>query len=113
MFSWDNGGLDERKDRIGALAFAQEDKFSEQQISLAEGPSEVGDLDVVNVNAAALNVLAGLPFRGGKLREHQGLGQWQRLARKPIGVSGQADGRDLADDVTKGGFTGVADLGSK
>src|SRR5208282_3627458 len=55
-----------RKHHVVALAFAQEQILAEQEICKRQRPLRVGLADVVDVNAAALKVLARLPFGRAK-----------------------------------------------
>ena len=57
-------GLCEAEDGVGALAFAKEDVLAVEEVG---GRERTGDgssigLDVVNVDAAAFDVFAGLAF---------------------------------------------------
>ena len=51
-----------RQDDVVAFAFAQEQVFAEEQVAGGDGALEVRLADVVDVDAAAFDVLARLPF---------------------------------------------------
>ena len=76
------GGLPDVDDCVGPLAFAQEDILAEVQVGGRDGPSDLGDADVVQVDAAALDILARLALGRGEAGvdeeigdRHAGFGQ--------------------------------------
>ena len=64
------------------------------------GPAGVRHPGVVQVDPAALDILAGLALRGGEAAGDEQIGQ-SGARRRPIASFIQVLGRDLADDVAK------------
>src|SRR5215471_12252463 len=50
------------QDHVISFAFAQEEMFAEQQVGRRDHAEEVRFADVIDVNAAALDILSGLAF---------------------------------------------------
>lgn len=103
-------GSGRAEDGVGALAFAEEDVAGEETVGLGEPAGEVGGFDahVVHVDAAALDVFAGLALRRGEAGGDQGVDQ-----RQGGGTGGEVGGGDFADDIAKRVFGGVADFGTE
>src|SRR5581483_10462396 len=89
-------------DDVVAFAFAEEEVFAEEKVGGGDGSLKVCFADVVDVNAAAIDVLAGLSFGRGEAcvneKFHEGSAGAVELALLKV------FGWDFAGDVVEGGF---------
>jgi len=98
-------------DRVGSFAFSEEDVFAEEEVGGGDVALDGGFADVVDVDAAALDILAGLSLAGGQFGGHEQFGQWQAGALEAEGI--EVAGGHFADDFGEGGFADTGEVAAE
>lgn len=98
-------------DSVVLFAFAQEEMFAEEEIGGGDGALEVGFADVVEVDAAALDVFTGLSFGGREC------GVDEKFDERNAGTFEfgffEVLGGDFADNVVEGGFGNAGEFAAE